>query len=333
VLARAFTQDAGGVSVNLGVDGAARSAGFVRVGLGFASVVSQGECSDQTAIGNVLRVDPTTRLTFRFSPADVQDLRTAWSALPYAPVLAVSGGKLSANAFDTAWRTDALLQRDGKRPVMQALPAVGDTVDLTGIDVPAPLRGVPAFAALAAGGKHAIADDAELGALVALGARAAFGPDVVVADETMRKTIDRALDALRAQVTNTSGDALAAFDAWRKQSASQLTSPLAPGEVRVAHVGGRAMIVVGDTRGIGALAHGWRPIDVSNRVVVHRIDVATSAAIRAVSTCRRPRRGMRASTSPRLRATAACRSRWCSISPLRRRSPTARRPPPCTSTT
>ncbi|WP_250516143.1 cellulose biosynthesis cyclic di-GMP-binding regulatory protein BcsB [Caballeronia sp. INDeC2] len=274
VLARAFTQDAGGVSVNLGVDGAARSTGFVRMGLGFASVVSQGECSDQTAIGNVLRVDPTTRLTFRFNPADVQDLRTAWSALPYAPVLAVSGRKLSTNAFDTAWRTDALLQRDGKRPVMQALPAVGDTVDLTGIDVPAPLRNVPAFAALAAGGKHAIADDAELGALVALGARAAFGPDVVVADETMRKTINGALDALRAQVANTSGDALAAFDAWRRQSASQLTSPLAPGEVRVAHVGGRAMIVVGDTRGIGALALGWRPIDVSNRVIVHRIDVA-----------------------------------------------------------
>ncbi|SPB15326.1 hypothetical protein NOV72_02552 [Caballeronia novacaledonica] len=274
VLARAFTQDAGGVSVNLGVDGAARSAGFVRMGLGFASVVSQGECSDQTAIGNVLRVDPTTRLTFRFNPADVQDLRTAWSALPYAPVLAVSGRTLSTNAFDTAWRTDALLQRDGKRPVMQALPAVGDTADLTGLDVPAPLRGVPSFAALAAGGKHVIADDAELGALVALGARAAFGPDVVVADETMRKTINRALDALRAQLANTSGDALAAFDAWRKQSASQLTSPLAPGEVRVAHAGGRAMIVVGDTRGIGALAHGWRPIDVSNRVVVHRIDVA-----------------------------------------------------------
>jgi len=274
VLARAFTQDAGGVSVNLGVDGAARTAGFVRLGLGFASVISQNECADQTAIGNVLRVDPTTRLTFRFNPADVQDLRTAWSALPYAPVLAVSGRKLSTNAFDTAWRTDALLQRDGKRPVVQALPAVGDTVDLAGIDVPAALRNVPAFGALAAGGKHVIADQAELGALLALGARAAFGPDVVVADETMRKTLNGALDALRAQVANTSGDALAAFDAWRKRTASQLTAQLAPGEVRVAHVGGRAIIVVGDPRGIGALAQGWRPIDVSNRVIVHRIDTA-----------------------------------------------------------
>ncbi len=274
VLARAFTQDAGGVSVSLGVDGAPRSAGFVRIGLGFASVINQNECADQTAIGNVLRVDPTTRLTFRFDPADVHDLRTAWSALPFAPVLAVSGSKLSTNAFDTAWRTDALLQRDGKRPVMQALPAVGDRVDLGNIDVPAALRGIPAFSALSAGGKHAIADNAELGALVALGVRAAFGPDVIVADDAMRKSIDGALDALRVQVANTSADALAAFDAWRKRTASQLTAPLAPGEVRVAHVGGRAVIVVGDTRGIGALAHGWLPIDVSNRVVVHRIDAA-----------------------------------------------------------
>jgi hypothetical protein len=277
VLARAFTQDSGGVSVNLGVDGAARTAGFVRIGLGFASVISQNECADQTAIGNVLRVDPTTRLTFRFNPADVQDLRTAWSALPYAPVLAIAGRRLSTNAYDTAWRTDALLQRDGKRPVMQALPAVGETVDLTGIDVPAALRGIPAFAVLAAGGKHSISDQAELGALVALAPRAAFGPDVIVADEAMRRTIGAALDALRLQLANTSADALAAFDAWRKRTASQLTKPLAPGEVRVAHVGGRAMIVVGDTLGIGALAHGWRPIDVSDRVVVHRIDVAQQA--------------------------------------------------------
>ncbi|SAK81323.1 Bacterial cellulose synthase subunit [Caballeronia hypogeia] len=274
VAARAFTQDAGGVSVNLGVDGAPRSAGFVRLGLGFASVISQTECTDQTAIANVLRVDPTTRLTFRFNPADVHDLRTAWSALPYAPVLGISGRKLTTSAFDTAWRTDALLQRDGKRPVMQALPSVGDTVDLTGIDVPAALHAVPAFAALTAGGKHAIKDDAEVGALIALGARGAFEPDVIVADDAMRKTLNGALDALRAQIANTSADAAAAFDAWRKRTASQLTAPLAPGEVRVAHVGGRAAIVVGDTRGIGALAHGWRPIDVSNRVVVHRIDVA-----------------------------------------------------------
>lgn len=277
VLARAFTQDAGGVSLNLGVDGAPRNAGFVRLGLGFASVINQNDCTDQTAIGNVLRVDPATRLTFRFDPADVQDLRTAWSALPYAPVLAVSGRKLASSAYDTAWRIDALLQRDGKRPVMQALPAPGDTVDLGTLDVPAPLRAIPAFAALAGGGQHVLANQAELGALVALSPRTAFGPDVVVADEPLRRTLGAALDALRLQVTATSADALAAFDTWRKQTASQLTAPLAPGEVRVAHVGGRALIVVGDTRGIGALAHGWRPIDVSDRVIVHRIDVEQQA--------------------------------------------------------
>ncbi len=272
VLSRAFTQDAGNVAVNIGVDGAPRSAGFVRLGLGFASVINQNVCTDQTAIGNVLRVRPETRLTFSFDPADIRDLRTAWSALPYAPVLAVSSPKLASDAYDTAWRTDALLQRDGKRPLVQALPAVGDTADLTGIDVPAALRAIPAFSALASGGKHAISDDAELGALVALGARAAFGPDVIVADDGMRKRIVGALDALRAQVATASADAVPAFDEWRARTMNTLTAPLAPGEVRIAHVGGRAVIVVGDTRGIGALAASWRPIDVSNRLIVHSID-------------------------------------------------------------
>ncbi len=277
VLSRQFTTDQGNVAVNLGVDGAPRDTGFVRLGLGFASVISQNVCTDQTAIGNVLRVSPSTRLTFRFDPADIRDLRTAWSALPYAPVLAVSGNRLQTEAFDTAWRTDALLQRDGKRPVMETLPSVGKTADLTGVDVPAGLRGIPAFAALASGGKHLIKDDAELGALIALSPRASFGPDVVVVDDVMRKQIDSALDALRAQVASASNDALPAFDAWRHRSVAQLTTPFTAGEVRIAHLGGRAVIVVGDTRGIGALAQSWRPIDVSNRVVVHQIDAAERA--------------------------------------------------------
>jgi hypothetical protein len=277
VLSRAFTKDEGGVSVNLGVDGAPRSAGFVRMGLGFASVINENVCTDQTAIGNVLRVSPTSRLTFGFNPADIRDLRTAWSALPYAPVLAVSGKALSADAYDTAWRTDALMQRDGKRPVVQALPAVGETVDLTGVDVPAGLRTIPAFGALASGGKHAIHDDAELGALIALSPRTAFGPDVIVDDDAMRQRIATSLDALRAQVSTAAADALGDFDAWRHRAAGQLSTPFAAGEVRIAHVGGRAAIVVGDTRGIGALAQSWRPIDVSNRLVVHQIDAAERA--------------------------------------------------------
>ncbi|WP_144107907.1 cellulose biosynthesis cyclic di-GMP-binding regulatory protein BcsB [Paraburkholderia sp. BCC1886] len=298
VVSRSFTQPNGGAAVSIGVDGAPRAAGYVRLGLGFSSVINDNVCTDQTAIGNVLRVDPSTRLSYRFNPADVQDLRTAWSALPYAPLLAIAGPRLDAASLDTAWRTDALLQRDGKRPVVQTLPAVGDTVESGTIEVPAALRGVPAFDALAnalanasvnasanasatastttsaPGGRHTIANAAELGALIALAPRSVFGPDVVVADDSLRHSLNTALDALRAQLVGSGATppALSAFDDWRSRTAGPLTQPLAPGEARVAHLGGRAVLVVGDNQGAAVLGRGWRPIDVSSQVVVHQID-------------------------------------------------------------
>ena len=284
VAARGFDKPEGGVSLNLGVDGTARAAGFVRLGLGYASVINDNVCTDQTAIGNVLRVDPSTRLTYRFNPADVQDLRTAWGALPYAPVLTIAGRSLEAHSMDTAWRVDALLQRDGMRPVTRAMPAVGSTTDLSGLDVPAGLRGIPAFDSLVSSAsapdaqRHTVANAAELGALLALAPRRSFGPDVLVADERLRNTFNSSLDALRAQIAQSAPATLPSFDAWRNRTANPLVAPLAAGEVRVAHYGGRTVIVVGDNAGAAVLASNWRPIDVSNRVVVHQIDTTGARA-------------------------------------------------------
>jgi hypothetical protein len=276
VLARQFTQPQGDATASIGVDGAPRANGFVRVGLQWSSVISDNVCTDQTAIGNVLRVMPTTRLSYRFDPAAVTDLRTAWSALPLAAVVMIGARKLAAPAFDTGWRIEAQLQRDGRTPVTQAWPVTGDTVDLTGIDVPAPLRGIPAFAALAAGGSHKLANPAEAGALVVLTPRA-FAPDVIVADDTLRTNVKTSLDALRAQVVSVSADAGVAFDAWRARAAAPIENPLAAGEARLAHLAGQAAIVVGDNASVSALAPTWRPIDVTNRIVVYRIDGAPHA--------------------------------------------------------
>jgi len=278
VASRGLDKAEGSVAVNLGVDGAPRSVGFVRLGLGYASVINDNVCTDQTAIGNVLRVDPSTRLTYRFDPADIHDLRTAWSALPYTPVLGVAARSLSAASLDTAWRTDALLQRDGKRPLLQALPTPGMPVDLSSLDVPAALRGVPAFDALANAATapdakhHTVANAAELGALLALAPRHVFGPDVLVADAKLRTTFESALNALRAQVAQSTPGLITSFDSWRSNTVSPLIGPLAAGEARVAHYGGRAVLVVGDNAGAAVLASSWRPIDVARRVVVHEID-------------------------------------------------------------
>lgn len=277
VLSRSPTQEQGDGSATLGVDGAARPSGFVRVGLDWSSVINDNVCTDQTAIGNVWRVAPTSRLTYRYDPDAIVDLRGAWSALPHKPVVMLGARSVAAPAFDAGWRVEALLQREGRAPLTRAWPAAGDTVDLTGIDVPAPLRAIPAFAALAAGGSHKLANAAEAGALIAVAPGAAFAPDVIVADDTLRASLKTSLDALREQVAGASPAAADAFDAWRARAIDPVAKPLAAGEVRVAHVGGQAAIVVGDNDGVAVLAHTWRSIDVASRLVVHQIDNAPDA--------------------------------------------------------
>lgn len=277
VLARGFTQFQGDATASLGVDGGPRPSGFVRLGLQWSSIINDTVCTDQTAIGNVLRVAPTSRLTYRFDPAAVTDLRTAWSALPPAPTVALSANKVGAPAYDVSWRTIALLQGENKRPVVRAWPVVGDTVDLSGVSVPKALQAVPAIAALAAGGQHKLADAAEVGALVLLAPRTAFAPDIVVADDALRADLKTSLDALRAQVATVSAPAGAAFDQWRAQTWAPIAEPLGAGEVRLAHLPGQVLIVAGDVGGVAALAAAWRPINASNRIVVHQLEGAPHA--------------------------------------------------------
>ena len=274
VLSRSPTQDQGDASASLGVDGAARPNGFVRVGLDWSSVLSDNVCTDQTAIGNVWRIAPTSRLTYRYDPDAIVDLRSVWSALPHKPVVMLGARTVGAPAFDAGWRVEALLQREGRAPATRAWPVAGDTVDVSDIDVPAPLRAIPAFGALAAGGPHKLANPAEAGALIALTPRSAFAPDVIVADDTMRHTLKASLDALREQVAKATPGAADAFDAWRVRAIDPIAKPLESGEVRVAHFGGQTAIVVGDNDGVAVLGRTWRPIDVASRLVVHQIDNA-----------------------------------------------------------
>jgi len=271
VQVRNVTDAQGDGSLSIGVDGAPRPSGFVRVGLHWSSVLNENVCTDQTAIGNVWTVAPTTRLSYQFDTSAVNDVRTAWSALPAKPVVLVSSGKLDAAAYDVAWRLEAMLMRGGATPVTTRMPAVGDTVNLGTVQVPAALQAVPAFAALAAGGSHKIANPAELGALIALAPAGAFAPNVVVADDALRAQAGAALDALRAEVQTVSPDAASAFDAWRAQAGGALAAPFEKGELHLAHLGGLPAVVVGDDTGVSALSRTWSGIYVSRRLVVHEL--------------------------------------------------------------
>jgi hypothetical protein len=277
VLARALSDPQGDGAINIGVDGSPRSSGFVRVGMQWSSVIDDHECTDQTAIGNLWRVAPTSRLIYQFDTSAINDLRSAWSALPPKPVIAVGSRQLAAAGYDVAWRVESLLMRAGETPLTQIVPAVGDTVNLGNAPVPAALQAVPAFAALAGGGAHRIANPAELGALIALAPPTVFAPNLLIEDDALRARLAQALDALRAQVASAAPEAVPAFDAWRNGPAGALAFAAAAGHngrVGVGRLGGEPVVVIGDTTGVAALSRTWTPVMESNRLVVHALDDA-----------------------------------------------------------
>src|SRR5207248_6291501 len=131
------------------------------------------------------------------------------------PIVLVTGNKLSAQAYDAAWRVGVALERAGKHPRIRALPAVGDVIDLQNVVVPAVLKRIPAFAAIADGGRRKIRDIAEVGALIALGGAGPVQADVVIGDRSAPGVIGQALDALRAQIP---AEGLEAFNQWRERA-------------------------------------------------------------------------------------------------------------------
>lgn len=252
VSARPVTADRGDGSLTLAVDGTPRPNGTVRFTVDWRTAVTrENTCTDTRTPGNLLRIEPTTRLTYRFDASTLQDLPAAWGALPAAPVVLITGSKLSAQAYDSAWRVGVALVRAGRQPRVRTLPAVGDVVDLTNASVPAALKRIPAFAALAEGGKRKLRDLAEVGALLALGGAGPVQADVVIGDRSIAGVVGQALDALRAQVPP---DGLDAFQEWRERALDGWARQLAAGQVRVATVFGRPAIVVAQDAGSDAAA-------------------------------------------------------------------------------
>ena len=78
VRAEGLNEAQGNASVTLGVDKAARDTGSVRLGVAWSSIVDRVLCEDERVIGNVLRIDPTTRLTYSYDASQLQDVGAAW---------------------------------------------------------------------------------------------------------------------------------------------------------------------------------------------------------------------------------------------------------------
>ena len=273
VSARPFTAERGDATLTLPIDGAPRPSGFVRFNIDWRTAVGrENTCADARTPGNLLRIEPTTRFTYRYDGSAVRDLSTAWSSLPSTPTILVASNKLPPDAYDTAWRVGVALERAGKRPIFRALPAVGDTVDMRGITIPPAMRSVPAYAGLTENGPHKIKDAAEIGALMSLGAAGPFQADIVIADQTFGAAMGASFDAMRGQLP---ADAGASYTEYRTRFLDPLSKPMASKEVRLSNVFGRPTIIVAPDAGAkaaGLFTQIWQQVAVSSSVVIQAAD-------------------------------------------------------------
>lgn len=259
----------GSASRTLAVERRTRDSGFLRVGVDWQSDIALRHCESNRATGNALTISPQTRLSYRYDASAINSLDDAWGSLPGTPVLMVASRKLDQQAFDSAWRLGVAMERSGKRVAVRAFPAVGEEVDTRGLQAPAGLGQVPAFAALAGKETHKLANPAEIGALLVMGAPAVAG-DVVIADAALSTKYNEALDALQAQLAS-DPDAADAFKAWRQQRMPLAGAGLASKEIRLVSLGRQAVIAVAadaGAQGAGVFDTAWRRILASRQVQV-----------------------------------------------------------------
>jgi hypothetical protein len=278
VWATAFTQDRGDINISLPIDGTPRRGGFVRLDAEWSSATANTLCGPEHVIGNVVAIDPSTRFSYRYDGRQVRDLATAWSALPNEPILLIASRSLARDSYDVAWRIGVALERAGKHPVTRAFPGVGDVVDTTRLTVPEPLKVIPAFAALARGEKHVIANNSEIGALMLLGAPE-MRADVVVADARMTTVTTSSLEAIGAQIGAVAPNASAAFAEWRKKSAILGDGTIDNDTIRLVAAGGRPAIAIAPRAGAEAAAlftELWRRVALTKSLVVRGTEAAPS---------------------------------------------------------
>lgn len=259
---------------NLPVAQPARASDFVRLGVNWRNRNnSQQRCDENHSLANSLTISPQTRLSYRVDPRDVRTIEDVWNTLPVRTTVLVSGRQLEQASFDSAWRIGASLQRNNRRMQVRALPAVGEVIDLRGLEVPAALAGVPAFAALrGAEPQHKLASDAELGALIMLGSAQVSG-DIVVADKALQQRLTAAFAALQAQLA-ADPDAGQALQQWRARRAPLASEALASQQLRALPMGRQMVLAVASDA--GARVAGLQEAALQRLLVSDNVTVAAA---------------------------------------------------------
>ena len=259
---------------NLPVAQPARASDFVRLGVNWRNRNnSQQRCDENHSLANSLTISPQTRLSYRLDPRDVRTIEDVWNTLPVRTTVLVSGRQLEQASFDSAWRIGASLQRNNRRMQVRALPAVGEVIDLRGLEVPAALAGVPAFAALrGAEPQHKLASDAELGALIMLGSAQVSG-DIVVADKALQQRLTAAFAALQTQLA-ADPDAGQALQQWRARRAPLASEALASQQLRALPMGRQMVLAVASDA--GARVAGLQEAALQRLLVSDNVTVAAA---------------------------------------------------------
>lgn len=283
VNAQNVDDDRGDTHLTTSIDQHTADSGFIRVSANWSSSTTENQCSTNSATGNALMIDPSTRLSYRYNPLAATSLDSAWAALPGAPVILVSGRQLDRSAYDTAWRIGVALERTGKRTTIRALPIIGDTIDTRDLTVPSGLATVPAFAALTRDSTHKIASLAELGALIVLGSPAVNG-DLAVMDQALQSRLAEALDAVAQQLTTADAQAGDAFSTWRTLRGQLADRNFAAEQIALSVLGNRSVIAVvsgAGTQAAGIFNDTWRHILTTRSV---RVKTATAPVLGSETT-------------------------------------------------
>lgn len=280
VRAEGFNEAQGNASASLGVDKGARNTGSVRLGIAWSSVVSRVLCEDERSIGNVLRIEPDTRLNYSYDASQLQDVGAAWSALPGEPGIMVAPGTLTAGSYDAAWRLGVALQRIGKHSRILPFPAVKDSVNLTGLRIPAELLNLQAFASLNGKGQHTLDDPAQIGALLMLGQTPNVQADLALGDPQLLKAINESLDALQSQIQSLDATAAGAFMQWREKHINAGLAAKGTDNVRLALLGTRPVLMIApqDTdKALALFSSAWIKLARSRQLTVSEAQVPLSA--------------------------------------------------------
>jgi hypothetical protein len=263
VRALGLNEPQGNANVEVGVDKAARSSGSLRLGVAWSSVVPRVLCEEQRAIGNVLRIDPRTRLSYSYDARDLHNVGAAWNALPGKPGILVAPGALSSASYDAAWRLGVALERIGKQARILPFPALQTSIDLSGLRIPAEFKQIPAFARLDGQGSHTLSDPAEIGALLVLGQIPAFNADLAIRDPELTKAINESLDALQNQVRQLDAEAAKALGQWRESRINAALDSNAAENVRLTLLGAHPLLVVNHDavgKAIGLFGSAWNTL-------------------------------------------------------------------------